>query len=194
MKEEKELLRKFISKYINISEKDWENFLNKWTALDKKQADYLIKPGKIESYFYFVLEGVQRLYFDDQKGEEHILGFSFDGSLSGDLNSFVNQKPSEFYVECLSPSKFLVIRHQDWLKVFQEIPELNHWYAQIMQNILFGRINREIEMQSLSAKERFEVFMNRVPDPLLQIPQKYLASYLGMKPETFSRMRADRIS
>ncbi len=187
-------LGKIIQKSIDIDTEDLNAFLDKWHLFELPANEFLVKPGKIDPYFYFVVDGVQKLYFHDKKAEEHILGFSFEGSFSGDFQSFLNQKPSQFYVETISASKFLRIGLEDWKVSFQQSPQLYQWYSDFLKGILFGRIKREVEMQSCTAEERFEAFMQRAPLPLLQIPQKYLASYLGMKPETFSRMRAKRIS
>lgn len=194
MNEARERLANLIKKSLGINEKELSHFLDKWQPFSLQSGEFLVKAGGIDPYFYFVIQGVQKLYFIDKKGEEHILGFSFEGSFSGDFQSFLYQEKSEFYVESISPSSFLRINHEDWQSSFEQTPLLYQWYSEFLKDILFGRIKREIEMQSCSAEERFEAFMKRAPKPLLQIPQKYLASYLGMSPETFSRMRAKRIS
>ncbi len=190
----REKLAILIQKSADIKEKELAHFLDKWKHFSLQSGEYLVKAAAIDPYFYFVTEGVQKLYFIDKKGEEHILGFSFEGSFSGDFQSFLYQEKSQFYVESINPSSFLRINHEDWQSSFKQIPKLYQWYSEFLKDILFGRIKREIEMQSCNAEERFEAFMQRAPKPLLQIPQKYLASYLGMTAETFSRMRAKRIS
>ena len=86
----------------------------------------------------------------------------------------------------------LAISYGDFEEMFKRFPELLKWRANFAENILFGRLSREVEIMTLSAKDRFDAFVKRCPPELLQIPQKYLASYLNMKPETFSRLRAIR--
>jgi hypothetical protein len=73
---------------------------------------------------------------------------------------------------------------------FELYPEFNYWGRIAHQELLIGRVNREIELITLTAKERFNNFMKRCPNELLKIPQKHLASYLNMTPETYSRLRA----
>jgi CRP-like cAMP-binding protein len=75
-------------------------------------------------------------------------------------------------------------------QLFDQYAELDRWGRLFFQNLLIGRVSREIELLTLPAKERYIAFMRRCPEELLRIPQKYLASYLNMTPETFSRLRA----
>ena len=95
-------------------------------------------------------------------------------------------------MEALTPSRLIAINKQKYDELFERFPEFYRWRTHFMETILFGRGSREVEMLTLSAKERFDAFIKRCPEELLQIPQKYLASYLNMKPETFSRLRSIR--
>ncbi len=165
-------------------------FLKLWHLVTFKQNDLITQAGAIERYFYVVLEGVQAIYLLNQKGEKVVLGFSYKGSPSGVFDSFIYQKPSDSFLEALRPSKLLAISRNDYLNLFENNPSFHEWGHHFFKEILFGRLSREVELLTLSAQERYVAFMKRCPKELQVIPQKYLASYLNMTPETFSRLRA----
>ncbi|MEM6738452.1 MAG: Crp/Fnr family transcriptional regulator, partial [Bacteroidota bacterium] len=121
-----------------------------------------------------------------------IAGFSYRGEQSGVFDSFVTQKSSALFLEALTSSTLLAISRTDFKQLFEQFPEFYKWEARFLEQILIGRFSREKEMLTYNAKERFDAFMERCPKELLDIPQKHLASYLNMKPETFSRLRALR--
>ncbi|MEO1254350.1 MAG: Crp/Fnr family transcriptional regulator, partial [Bacteroidota bacterium] len=160
--------------------------------MEYDQKDFLVEGGSTAKYFYFALSGVQAGYLINSKGEKVIFGFSYKGSPSGIYDSFITQTPSNYFMEALTPSRLIAIKKERYDELFEHFPEFYEWRTHFMEAILFGRGKREVEMLTLTAKERFDVFIKRCPDELLQIPQKYLASYLNMKPETFSRLRALR--
>lgn len=167
-----------------------ESFAEIWKVMEYNRSDLITQAGQRERYFYFVLEGVQAIYLIDRKGEKVVLGFSFRNDFSGVYDSFLHQQPSQFFLEALTPSRMLAITHDDYNRLFTEFPSFNIWGRQFFQRIMIGRIRREVELLTLPAKERYLQFLHRCPPELQRIPQKYLASYLNMTPETFSRLRA----
>ncbi len=175
---------------VEITSQIQETLCESWQDKSFKKGEFITEAGRIEKYFYFVLEGVQALYLIDSKGDKVILGFSFAGNFSGVFDSFLKAEPSDFFLEALLPSKMLTISLDRYHQLFERYPEFNVWGKNFMENILIGRIKREVEILTMTAEERYTQFMRRCPDSLKEIPQKYLASYLNMKPETFSRLRA----
>ncbi len=165
-------------------------FRQMWSPIQFKRHELITEIGQRERYFYIVIEGVQALYVIDHKGEKVVLGFSFPGNFSGVFDSFRLQTPSNFFLEALTPSTMLAIGPTDYQRLFDQFPIFERWGRLFMEGILMGRVKREVELITLSSKERYQAFMRRCPEPLRQIPQKYLASYLNMQPETFSRLRA----
>lgn len=165
-------------------------FLGLWEEYSFKQNELITEAGRIEKYFYVVLEGVQAIYLLNGKGEKVVLGFSYAGSPSGVFDSFIYQKPADTFLEALRPSRMLAISRKDYLELFDNNASFHAWAHGFFKEILFGRLSREVELLTLSAEERYVAFMQRCPEELKVIPQKYLASYLNMKPETFSRLRA----
>ncbi len=187
-----DLTRKVFSRYGKLDE-DAAAFLSQnFKAQEFNTKDYLVEAGNVSKYFYLVVSGVQVIYLIDQKGEKVVLGFSFDGSVSGVYDSFLTQSPSKYFIEALTPSKLIGLSHDKYCELFDKFPNLYQWRARFMEEFSIGRSSRELEILTLSAKERFDAFVKRCPPQLLQIPQKYLASYLNMSPETFSRLRAQR--
>lgn len=165
-------------------------FRDLWEVKFFKQYDFLTEAGAVENYFYFVLEGVQAVYVLNEKGEKIVLGFSYTGSPSGVFDSFSTRKPSTLFLEALKPTRVLGITYTDYQTVFQRFPGAHEWGHAFFKNVLLGRLSREIELLTLDTRERYLAFMQRCPEELKVIPQKHLASYLNMKPETFSRLRA----
>ena len=177
-------------KGVAFSEQQEAFFLKPWKVYTFSQSELITQAGSIERRFYIVVKGVQALYLLNKNGEKVVLGFSYPGSPSGVFDSFIDQKPSDTFLEALKPTVLLGISRSDYLSLFENHPDFHKWGHLFFREILFGRLFREVELLTLSAKERYIAFMNRCPEELKVIPQKYLASYLNMKPETFSRLRA----
>ncbi|MEP0366282.1 MAG: Crp/Fnr family transcriptional regulator [Cyclobacteriaceae bacterium] len=186
----KYLLRDNLGRFTNISDEAYDYLLRVFQVSELKQREFLTEAGSVERYFYFVISGVQAMYVISSKGEKVVLGFSYDGSPSGVYDSFIYESPSKYFMEALTPSRLIAINKQHYDELFERFPEFKDWRINFMEAILFGRAKREVEMVTMTAKERFDAFTARCPQQLLTIPQKYIASYLNMTPETFSRMRA----
>ena len=183
------LLKSFFPQVRFTAEQE-SRFRGVWTEKCFDRYALITEAGNTERYFYFVLEGVQALYILNDRGEKVVLGFSYAGSPSGVFDSFVSRQASSTFLEALKPSRMLAINLGDYLALFELFPDFHAWGHLFFRNVLFGRLSREVELLTLSAEERYVAFMQRCPKELKAIPQKYLASYLNMKPETFSRLRS----
>lgn len=182
-------LRAAIEQMVPLAEAEWTTCADYWHEQHYAKDAFITAQGEVEEHLYFVLEGIQRLYLPTANGQEHLMGFSFDGSFSGVYDSFTAQTPSDYVLQALTPSRILAISYADLNLLFDQFKTFERWGRLFAQAILFGRVKRESELLSLSAAERFESFQRRSPRILDQIPQRYLASYLNMTPETFSRLR-----
>ncbi|XOV67415.1 MAG: Crp/Fnr family transcriptional regulator [Fluviicola sp.] len=188
MKEHHNVIKKAFLPLEVVDDRHHE-FLSFWEEVEHPKGKFLTEAGKMERYFYVVLEGVQAVYILTPSGDKKVIGFSFDGSFSGIYDSFLKQSPSHYFLEALTDSRLLRITKSQYDSLFELYPEFNVWGRLVHQELLIGRVQREVELITMDAKERFDIFMKRCPEKLLAVPQKYLASYLNMTPETFSRMR-----
>lgn len=177
-------------KGVEIPEERESEFLSFWKEYTFSKKEIITGMHDIEKKLYLVKKGVQVIYLWNRGGEMVVLGFTFDGSLSGVYDSLLTRTPSKYDLLALSDSELLGINYEDYLRLFDLASGFEKWFRLFNQSILFGRHSREVELLTLNASERYRAFMKRCPDQLKEIPQKYLASYLNMKPETFSRLRA----
>lgn len=171
-----------------------ERFQKIWIRKTFPKRTFLTEAGNTERYLYYVIKGITTVYLIDQAGKQMIMGFAYDNEFSGDYESYLYQKPSNYFVEALTDCEVLALSLTDFNALFDTHPDFHIWEKHFLRMILMGRAQREVEMLTLSASERFEQFMARCPAILQQLPQRYLASYLNMTPETFSRMRANAAS
>jgi len=186
-----ELVRRTIERYVRLTDGDWSRIGPCWTEHAFSKGAIISSVGEVEQRFYIVRTGVQRMSFPHD-GEDICVGFSYDGSWSGAFDSFVTRKPGRFEVRALTDSVLLGIAHEDLQKLYDELPVMARFGRLILEELLVGRATREIEQLSLSAEERYDRLVARSPKLLQLVPQKDIASYLRMKPETFSRLRARR--
>ncbi len=180
----------FLRRDLELKEQELQTFAQLWQPQQRGRMEWLSEPDKRELYFYFVLEGVQRLMFVNDDGKEFTLGFSYTGELSGLYHSFLFDEPTEVGVQCLTPSRFLAIHRDAWLAACARWPAMDRWGHRFMTRILIGRIEREISLLKSTAQQRLDRFSGRSSQLFLQIPHKYIAAYLGMSAETLSRLRA----
>ncbi len=173
-----------------LSREETDRVLHLWQhPLALQRNEFLSTPDQRDRYIYFVIAGALRIYCIDTQGEEVCLGFSYDNSLTGSYPSLVTGKPAEIYVQAISPCQLLGAVWEDMIRLTESIPKLERWRRILSEETLLGRMDREIEMLTLPAEQRYERLLKRSPHLFQFVPLKYIASYLGMKPETLSRIR-----
>lgn len=183
-------LRKQIEQYVPLNNQVWVDFASYWKEIVFKKGNYILKEGTVERYFYFVVDGVQRAYAIKPNGEEVSVGFTYKGEFTGGFDSFMSGKPAIFSLQALEDSHLVRIHVDDLNLMFDKYHAVERWGRLFNARILIGMAVRQVETRSFSAEERFERLIQDSPHILQLVPQKYLASYLGMTAETFSRMRA----
>lgn len=153
-----------------------------------KRNEYLIERGQLETKLFFILKGSLRIYFPN--GDEEIcVGFAYDNNLICSYPSFIQQKPSDYYMQVLTATDVMAIKRQDFYRLLDEHPSLERAWRMLEEDALLGKIERETEMLTFTSEERYSRLMERSPHIFQIIPRKYIASYLRMTPETMSRMK-----
>jgi CRP-like cAMP-binding protein len=167
---------------------DWKKFASLWHIHEMGRKQMMTRQGESERYAYFVLEGLQRAFYTDDRGKEHTVVFTYPHSFSGVADSFLLGKPALYDMETLTKSKFLRADRAAVLDLCQSNPEILKLIHHATSIALRGAVQRQIELMACTAKEKFKLIMGRSPHLLNLSPQKYIASYLGMDPATFSKL------
>jgi CRP-like cAMP-binding protein len=181
-------LFRFVSNIQSLKENEWSAFNGIWLPFACKRKTILTAAGETERHLYFVLDGLQRaFYIGDDKGEATIV-FTYPYSFSGVADSLLTQTPSTCFFETLTASKFLRTSYKQLDELMNKFPSIMQLVLKLTAFALKGVLNRQIEIQSFSAEEKFRALLKRSPHVLQIIPHKYLASYLGIDPATFSKL------
>jgi CRP-like cAMP-binding protein len=159
-----------------------------WQPHSCKRKTVLTAAGETERYLYFVLEGVQRSYWLTPDEKEATIVFTYPYSFSGIADSFLTQTPSLFYLETLTQSHFLRTTYAQVQELMNQFPAIQALILKATAYALKGSLERQVELQCLSAEEKFRKLLTRSPQVLNLIPHKYLASYLGLDAATFSKL------
>ena len=152
------------------------------------KGDFLLKEGEVERNLYWVQTGAIRV-FHLTEFEEQTVRFGYEGSLINSLSSFIKSTPSEFYIDAIRKTTLKVISKDQLLELVNESNENLKLYIGLLETLVTQQIDREIDLLTFSPLERLNRVMERSPNLFQQVPLKYIASYLRMKPETLSRIR-----
>lgn len=183
-----EKLQQHINSVTRLGDLEWEAFSGIWSPFDAKRKQVLTRAGEQERYIYFVLDGVQRIYFEDDHNHEATIVFTYPHSFSGVLDAMLLQQPSRYCMETLTPSAFLRAPANDLLRLAETYPQIAKMMQTGLANALSGVLLRLTELQSFSAEERFRNLLKRSPHILQIVPHKYLADYIGVDATNFSKM------
>ncbi|WDF56581.1 Crp/Fnr family transcriptional regulator [Mucilaginibacter sp. KACC 22063] len=155
--------------------------------LRKKQ--YLLQEGDIWKYDAFVAKGCLRTYSVDDKGSEHVINFAIENWWTGDRESLMSGQPSRFNIDAVEDSELILFTHNNFEQLCEEIPSFNNMVNTILQRSFVTGQSRIHAALSYTAEEKYLNFLNKYPGFAIRIPQSMIASYLGMTPETLSRIR-----
>lgn len=186
--EELTLLKKTVDAIHVLPENAWDEFSKHWTSFTVKRKEIITSAGESEKYLYFVLDGVQRIFYLDDKNREATLVLTYAPSFGGVLDSFLLQKPSAYYYESLTPSKFMRISHEAIQSLIAQHPSIETFINKGLSHAFSGLLERMVELQCFSSEEKFRILLKRSPHVLKLVPHKYLANYLGIDATNFSKL------
>jgi CRP-like cAMP-binding protein len=151
--------------------------------------EFVVRPGQICQFQSYVQSGSLRSYFIDINGDEHTISLAIEDWFISDFNSYINQKPSTLHVEALEDSTIQQIGYDEVENLCAINPKFEHFFRLVAQKAFAFAQKRILDNLELNAEKRFIAFNNLYPSIVERVPQYTLASYLGMKPESLSRIR-----
>ena len=178
----------YLNKFSTLSEEEFHQVARYIHIRKCVKQEIITKKGDIENYIYFILKGLIRKYYIKYK-QEHNVQISYEGHLIHSQESFHSRKPSKCYIETIEPSTLVAIHYDDLERLYESSRKLEHLGRLIITYTMVLKDSWKDQLIELSSKERFLNFVNKHPEMLQRVPQKFLASYLNMSPETFSRFK-----
>jgi CRP-like cAMP-binding protein len=173
--------------FQEIGEEDFLLFSEKLKTRNFKKGDFIIQPGQIQKELYFVKTGVQMSYFESEK-KINVIAFTYPPNLCAIPESFSFQKPSQYFLTCLSDSEMDYLTFQDLQLLFDLSPKIERLFRKMTETVLAGVLNRHMELHTKTIEERFRAFCSRSPHLLQLVPHKYISSYLGIDATNFSKL------
>ncbi|WP_394758261.1 Crp/Fnr family transcriptional regulator [Flavobacterium sp.] len=184
------LILKNIFKHISLTPQEELLFLSKTETKKHKAKTILLSSGEISKSTYFVNSGILRSFNINDNIIEHVLHFACEGWWIGDMYSYISQKPGNLFIEVLEDAEIVEITKENQQQLYQEIPKLERFFRILAENSLVSHQERLMDNLSLSAEERFEKFCKKYPTLIQKVSQKNIASYIGVTPEFFSKMKS----
>lgn len=150
--------------------------------------EYLKVSGSIHTKLYLVLSGSLRIYVMDDD-EEHTIRFGYQNDFVAALDSFITERPSDLFIQAIKSTRLMAISKSALMNFIQSSSENLRLWQEIMGLLIFQQMERERDILTSSPIERYRRVLKRSPRLFQEIPDKYIASYLRMTPETLSRVK-----
>ncbi|ACU62070.1 Crp/Fnr family transcriptional regulator [Chitinophaga pinensis] len=179
-----------IRRYVLLTPAQEEAFCDLLTIETIKRKELLLREGDVCTDEYFVNKGCLRQYFIDKKGLEHNLYFAIEDWWISDLYSRTQMAPSYCNIIALEDSVLVKINHQSLEKFMTQVPAMERFFRLSYEQSMVSQHLKNLQMLYMSAEERYVYFRERFPALANRIPQKHIASFLGLTPQFFNTIHA----
>ncbi len=177
------------NKRVPLTEEEQEFIKNYLTVKKLRKRQYLLQEGDVCKCVAFVEKGALRLYRVNEDGSEHIVVFALEGAFITDLYSFLTNEPSIYNIDAIEDSELVLITRS----ASDELRQLSSKYQEFIfreTSEAYIQLERRITSTiSLGLEERYKELTTNYPDIIYRVPQHMIASYMGLTPETLSRVR-----
>lgn len=181
-----------IEKHISLDEREKEYLLSVLKIRKLNRKEYLIRQGGACTSIYFVNEGSLRCFFVGEDSKESSIMFAFPGWWITDMRCFIQELPSDTFIQALESTEIAEISKSDYEQLFIRIPTFDRLFRILMQNAYIREQTRVFDHMTCSAKERYQRFISKYPRIEQLISQKHIASYLGITPEFLSYLKKEK--
>ena len=187
-----DLILKNIARHITMNEEETSCFVSFLKPLTVSKKELILKEGQLCRYLNFVHSGTLRDYYIDKTGKESTIMFAVADWWITDMFCFINQQPAMLTIEAVEESSIFQLQKDDMETLYLKVPKMERFFRIIFQNAYVREQLRVIQGLSLSAEERYDIFLAKYPQVVRQVTQKQIASYLGITPEFLSMIRGNK--
>lgn len=184
-----ELFFRKLNEKVSLTVEEQEIIKGYLTPKKLRKKQYLLQEGDICKSIAFVTKGALREYTVDEKGNEHILQFALEGWVISDLYSFLTGEPATYNIDALEDSELLLITKTAEEQIIKRVPKYETFTRMQLTGAYLAMQKRVTSFISLPIEERYLYFTKLYPDIVQRVPQHMIASYMGLTPETLSRVR-----
>ncbi len=177
-----------ISRFVNPNENEWHDYFSRSRLKVVKKNDLYLREGEYGKKIGLVVKGAFRMFYTI-KDEERCKDFQFEGQFTGSLYSFLSKQPSLFSVAAMEDSYLLEMSNDNLTDLFDRYKVWERFGRLYLEQLFLYKERREASLLFDLSTSRYEKLLKEKPALLQRIPQKYIASYLGIKPESLSRIR-----
>lgn len=185
----KEILKTYIVEKFGYEPPNLVAVLDLFQPFTFKRKEFLVFNGDMCKYCYFIVEGCIQVFGYDKNGNETTRDFVFKDNWVMEIESFLNQRPAKENLRAVEPTTVLAISAENFQKMLKEIPHFEVLYRQIMELSYANSVFRLNTFISMEAAERVKWMYEYQPKLLQKLSNKMVASYLGISPETLSRLK-----
>lgn len=179
----------FISSNLDVNPEEIEKLTQHCSTYEAKAGEFLLRVGETSQNTFYVEKGLLRKYGINEEGKESILQFAPESWFVTDRESMYYKRPSLYFIQALEDSRVLLLNDDFIQRLTDEFPEFSTFNNRLMHNHIHQLTNRIYSLLSDTAEERYLAFIKMYPDILMRVPQWMVASYLGITPESLSRVR-----
>jgi CRP-like cAMP-binding protein len=184
-----DILFSHIEDKVKLTNEEKQRISTFFTFKKVRKRQYILQENDVCRNLSFVRKGLLKSYRLDEKGTEHITLFGWEGWWISDFNSFVNQAPAVLNIDAIEDTELLNLSRENYEQMTLEVPVMDRYFRILYQNSLVTKDQRLISSNSDTAEEKYKSLILFNPDIIQRIPQNLIASYLGLAPETLSRIR-----
>lgn len=184
-----DFLYRHITGKVPLTEEEWAFITSLLVPKKVRKKQYLLQAGDVSEYMVFVNKGCLRSYTVDDKGDEHIVQFAIEGWWIGDMSSFLTGEVAVFNIDALEDSEVLLLDLNAQEKIYEHVNKFDRYMRLLLQSNYIAMHRRLVSTISTTAEDKYLRMLKSYPDIVQRVPQHMIASYLGLKPETLSRVR-----
>lgn len=179
-----------VARYVQLNEEEKVFFHSLLKPKQVKKKTFLLQEGEVCAFEAFIVKGCVRLYFIDKDGVETILYFAVENWWVSDLISFMDQQPSNQFIETLEDCELLLLDFRSKTALLERIPKMEKYYRLLLQRSLGVLQQRFYASLTQTAEERYKAFTEKYPQVVQRVPQHQIARYLGVSPEFLSKVKS----
>jgi len=178
-----------LTEHYGFTDRDWSETVSRYWPETLQARSLFLEKGKVSTRLAYLRSGMMRSFFYDDRGNEITTHFFKKGSVVISMKSFNDQVPAREYIIAIEDCEMDVITYDRMQELIREVPAWRQIGKDVDEAMYNSLMNRSIQLQTLTASERYELFIKKHPDILQKVALKHIASYLGIDIATLSRIR-----